>query len=94
MKKILLTLLLLCSNAFGAITDGKFGINQIFDVQYSWDGNTLTAENFIAPYNKDFQTVTTTAGQYFQFFSSTTNPGTYGLKLMNSDGTFNRVVHD
>ena len=94
MKKILLALMFLCSNAFGAITDGKFGINQIFDVQYRWDGNTLTAENFIAPYNKDFQTVTTTAGQYFQFFSSTTNPGTYGLKLMNSDGTFNRVVHD
>jgi hypothetical protein len=94
MKKILLTLMFLCSNAFGAITDGKFGINQIFDVQYSWNGNTLTAEDFIAPYNKDFQTVTTTAGQYFQFFNSTTNPGTYGLKLMNSNGTQHSIVHD
>jgi len=94
MKKILLLLLLMCSNAFAAITDGKFGINQIFDVQYWWNGNTLNASSFIAPYDKNFNTVTVTSGQYFQFFASTTNPGTYGLKLMNSDGTFNRVVHD
>ena len=94
MKKILFALMLLCSNAFAAITDGKFGINQIFDVQYNWSGTTLNASNFIAPYNKNFQTVTVTSGQYFQFFSSTTNPGTYGLKLMNSDGTQHSIVHD
>jgi hypothetical protein len=94
MKKIFLALLLLCSNAFAAITDGKFGINQIFDVQYYWSGNTLNASNFIAPYNKNFQTVTVSAGQYFQFFASTTNPGTYGLKLMNSNGTQHSIVHD
>jgi hypothetical protein len=76
------------------ITDGQFSINQIFDVQYSWSGSTLNASNFIAPYDKDFNTVTTTSGQYFQFFASTTNPGTYGMKLMNADGTFNRVIHD
>lgn len=94
MKRILFALLFLCSNAFANITDGKFSVNQIFDVQYWWNGTTLNASNFIAPYDKNFQTVTTTAGQYFQFFASTTNPGTYGLKLMNADGTFNRVVHD
>ena len=94
MKKIFLMLLLLCSNAFAAITDGKFGINQIFDVQYNWSGTTLNASNFIAPYNKNFQTVTTTAGQYFQFFNSTTNPGKHGLKLMNSNGTQHSIVHD
>jgi hypothetical protein len=94
MKKILLTLMFLCSNAFGAITDGKFGINQIFDVQYWWNGNTLNASNFIAPYNKNFQTVTVSAGQYFQFFPSTSNPGKYGLKLMNSNGTQHSIVHD
>ncbi len=87
-------MLMLCSNAFAAITDGKFGINQIFDVQYWWNGNTLNASNFIAPYNKNFQTVTVSAGQYFQFFPSTTNPGTYGLKLMNSNGTQHSIVHD
>ena len=94
MKKILFALMFICSNAFGAITDGKFGINQIFDVQYYWSGNTLNASNFIAPYNKNFQTVTVTSGQYFQFFASTTNPGTYGLKLMNSNGTQHSIVHD
>ncbi len=94
MKKIFLILMLLCSNAFAAITDGKFGINQIFDVQYYWSGTTLNASNFIAPYNKNFQTVTVTAGQYFQFFASTTNPGKYGLKLMNSNGTQHSIVHD
>jgi hypothetical protein len=96
MIKYILSLLFLffssVSNA--AITDGKFGINQIFDVQYYWSGNTLNASNFIAPYNKNFQTVTVTAGQYFQFFASTTNPGTYGLKLMNSNGTQHSIVHD
>jgi F5/8 type C domain/Curlin associated repeat len=94
MKKILFALMFVCSNAFAAITDGKFGINQIFDVQYWWNGNTLNASNFIAPYNKNFVTVTTTAGQYFQFFPSTTNPGKYGLKLMNSNGTQHSIVHD
>jgi hypothetical protein len=94
MKKILLALMFVCSNAFAAITDGKFGINQIFDVQYWWNGNTLNASNFIAPYNKNFQTVTVTAGQYFQFFPSTTNPGKYGLRLMNSNGTQHSIVHD
>jgi hypothetical protein len=82
------------SVVLAAITDGKFGINQIFDVQYYWSGTTLHASNFIAPYNKNFQTVTVTAGQYFQFFASTTNPGKYGLKLMNSNGTQHSVVHD
>lgn len=94
MKKIFLVLLLLCSNVFAAITDGKFGINQIFDVQYNWSGTTLNASSFIAPYNKNFQTVTATSGQYFKFFDSTTNPGMYGLGLYNSDGTLSQVVHD
>ena len=93
------------------ITDGKFGINQIFDVQYHWSQaetpttpdyscygtNTcevLNASNFIAPYDKNFQTVTATAGQYFKFFNSTTNPGTYGLGLYNADNTLAQVVHD
>lgn len=80
------------SNA--AITDGKFGVNQIFDVQYNWNGTTLNASNFIAPYDKNFQTVTVSSGQYFQFFASTTNSGTYGLGLYNSNGTLAKVVHD
>ena len=80
--------------ANAAITDGKFGVNQIFDVQYYWSGTTLNASNFIAPYDKNFQTVTVSSGQYFQFFASTTNPGKYGLGLYNSNGTLAKVVHD
>ena len=93
-KRILFLLTLMCSNAFAAITDGKFGVNQIFDVQYYWSGTTLYASNFIAPYDKNFQTVTVSSGQYFQFFPSTTNPGQYGLGLYNSNGTLAKVVHD
>ena len=94
LSSAILVYLMFVSAALAAITDGKFGINQIFDVQYYWSGTTLHASNFIAPYNKNFQTVTVTAGQYFQFFESTTNPGKYGLKLMNSNGTQHSVVHD
>ena len=90
----LLMMLSFTNLAKAAITDGIFGINQIFDVQYYWSGSTLNASNFIAPYDMNFQTVTATTGQYFQFFPSTTQPGTYGLKLMNSDGTLDRVVHN
>ncbi len=87
-------MLLVSKFSHAAITDGKFGVNQIFDVQYYWSGTTLNASNFIAPYDKNFQTVTVTSGQYFQFFPSTTNPGTYGLGLYNSNGTLAKVVHD
>jgi hypothetical protein len=94
-KKILALLLLtLTGYSYAAITDGKFGVNQIFDVQYYWQGTTLHASNFIAPYDKNFQTVTVSAGQYFQFFASTTNPGKYGLGLYNSNGSLAKVVHD
>jgi hypothetical protein len=76
------------------ITDGHFSTNQIFDVQYYWSGTTLNASNFIAPYDMNFQHPTVGSGQYFAFFNSTTNPGTYGLGLYNSDGTLAQVVHD
>ena len=76
------------------ITDGHFSTNQIFDVQYYWSGTTLNASNFIAPYDMNFQHPTVGSGQYFAFFNSTTNPGTYGLGLYNADGTQAQVVHD
>ncbi len=76
------------------ISDGQFSTNQIFDVQYYWSGTTLNASNFIAPYDMNFQHPTVGAGQYFKFFPSTTNPGTYGLGLYNSNGTLAQVVHN
>ena len=94
MKRILLVLLLFCSNTFAAITDGKFGINQIFDVQYWWNGTTLNASNFIAPYDMNWNNPTLSTGQYFSFFASTTNPGEWGLGVYNADGTRASIVHN
>ena len=76
------------------ITDGHFSTNQIFDVQYYWSGTTLNASNFIAPYDMNFSHPTVSSGQYFAFFNSTTNPGTYGLGLYNANGTLAQVVHN
>lgn len=76
------------------ITDGAFGVNQIFDVQYYWSGTTLNASNFIAPYDMNFTHPTVSSGQYFKFFPSTTNPGKYGLGLYNADGTLAQVLHN
>lgn len=77
-----------------AITDGKFGAAQIFDVQYYWSGNDLHASNFIAPYDQNFSHPTVATGDYFQFFNSTTTPGTYGLGLYDSTGALKQVVHE
>lgn len=82
------------TGAQAALTDGKFGSSQIFDVQYWWNGTTLNASNFIAPYDMNFSHPTLGAGQYFAFFASTTNPGTYGLGIYNSNGTLATVVHN
>lgn len=96
-SRVAVTLLVFLSVILPAkadITDGHFSTNQIFDVQYYWSGTTLNASNFIAPYDMNFSHPTVGAGQYFAFFNSTTNPGTYGLGLYNSDGTLAQVVHN
>lgn len=77
--------------ALANITDGRFGSNQIFDVQYSINNGVLNASNFIAPYDSNFVTVNTQAGQYFQFIDN--GNGDYGLGLYNSNNTLDRVIH-
>ena len=97
MKRILayiLALFSIISTAKADIADGHFSTNQIFDVQYYWSGNTLNASNFIAPYDMNFTHPNVSSGQYFAFFPSTTNPGTYGLGLYNSDGTLAQTLHN
>jgi hypothetical protein len=97
LRKIALAVVGLMSSftiAKADIADGQFSTNQIFDVQYYWSGTTLNASSFIAPYDMNFTHPTVSSGQYFQFFNSTTNPGTYGLGLYNSDGTLAQVVHN
>lgn len=103
MKKFLLLLAVLCLNATAAITDLKIGTAQIFDVQWSMSGTTLNVSNMTRPFisvpsgrqmtTSEVNTMTT-SGQYFKFFSSTTNPGTYGMAIYNSDDTINRVIHN
>lgn len=87
-------LMLSSINAKADIADGKFSTNQIFDVQYYWSGTTLNASSFIAPYDMNFSHPTVAAGDYFQFFNSTTNPGTYGLGLYDSTGALKQIVHN
>ena len=87
------------SVANAAITDGKFGTGQMFDVQYNWSGNNLVASNFTRVFSSSgqlstqFYTDMDTNSRYFGFFNSTTNPGEYGLAVYNSDGTLYQELH-
>ena len=99
--KILATffVLVFASAANAAITDGKFGTGQMFDVQYNWNGNDLVASNFTRVFSStgqlstQFYTDMDTNNRYFAFFESVTNPGQYGLAVYNSDGTLYQELH-
>lgn len=89
--------------AYADITTGKFGTAQMFDVQWNVSGGTLNTSGYTYIYKTSGGTSQLTssdyaaidaAGQYFAFFDSTTDPGTYGMALYNSDGTLNQVIHD
>jgi len=109
MKKILFALMFLCSNAFAAITDLKLSTAQIFDVQWYISGGTLYASGFNYIYaSVNYSTQTTSAarwtaaqtsdansnGRYIGFFNSTTNPGTYGMAVFNSDGSTYKIINN
>lgn len=109
MKKIFLLLLLLCSNAFAGITDLKLSTAQIFDVQWNISGDKLNASGFNYIYSSiNYATQTASAarwtaaqtddaganGRYIGFFNSTTNPGTYGMAVFNSDGSTYKIINN
>jgi hypothetical protein len=109
MKAIFLALLLMCSNAFAAITDLKLSTAQIFDVQWNISGGRLNASGFnhiFASINYATQTASAARwtaaqtadaganGRYIGFFNSTTNPGTYGMAVFNSDGTTYKIINN
>lgn len=109
MKKILFLLMLVCSSAFGAITDLKLSTAQIFDVQWYISGGRLNASGFNYIYaSVNYATQTTSAarwtaaqttdassnGRYIGFFNSTTNPGTYGMAVFNSDGSRYKIINN
>jgi hypothetical protein len=91
------------SAAWADITTGKFSTAQIFDVQWSVSGGMLNTSGYTYLYRSvpssaqltstDYANINS-AGQYFAFFNSTTNPGTYGMALYNSDDTLAEVIHN
>ena len=91
------------------ITDLKLSTAQIFDVQWYVSGGTLYASGFNYIYSSvNYATQTTSAarwtaaqtadaganGRYIGFFNSTTNPGTYGMAVFNSDGTVYKIINN
>jgi hypothetical protein len=88
--------------ASAGILDIKLSPAQVFDVQWNIQGTTFNASGFTRPFastgsGQMTQTeldAITAASQYFGFFESTTNPGTYGFAVFNPDGTVSRVLHN
>jgi hypothetical protein len=94
---------------YAGLLDVKISSAQIFDVQWNISGTTFNASNFTRPFYSVNPNGTscnscqmTTAqvqavaanNQYFGFFSSTTNPGTYGLAVYNANGSVAWVLHN
>jgi hypothetical protein len=101
--------LILTGNSYAAITDLKLSTAQIFDVQWSISNGNLNVRNFnyiYASVNYDTQTTlaarwtaaqTADAGandRYIGFFNSTTNPGTYGMAVYNSNGSIYKIINN
>jgi hypothetical protein len=87
--------------ASASILDIKISPAQIFDVQWNIQGTTFNAWNFTRPYTSFSGQMTAPQvqavfdnNQYFGFFESTTNPGTYGLAVFNQNGTVDWVLHN
>jgi hypothetical protein len=109
-KYILSLLFLLFSSlSNAAITDAKFSTAQIFDVQWYVSGGRLYASGFNYIYSSiNYSTQTASAarwtaaqtsdagssGRYIAFFNSTTNPGTYGMAVYNSDGSVYKIINN
>lgn len=96
-------------SAIAGITDAKFSTAQIFDVQWYVSGGKLYASGFNYIYSSiNYATQTASAarwtaaqtadansnGRYIAFFNSTTNPGTYGMAVYNSNGTIYKIINN
>ena len=99
MKKIFLSLLLLCSNVFAAgLFDGKYSQNQVFDVARSGCGSVGAScyvynfiNPFIAPYT-NWTNVSWAAGDYVQFYNTGAGSNNIGLKQYASNGTYKGII--
>jgi hypothetical protein len=83
----------------------EFGTGQVFDVQWGIDNSTLSVSSMAYPYSNygmfyptapatRFDSSTLASTDYFQFFDSTTVPGTLGLEVFSGDGTLRGVIDD
>lgn len=102
-------LLLFATSASAGILDLRVKTDQIFDVQWNISNGTLNASGFNYIYSSvNYATQTNSAsrwtaaqtadagsnGRYIAFFNSTTNPGTYGMAVYNSDGSVYKIVNN
>ena len=110
LSKVAILSVLLASNiSFAAITDLKLSTAQIFDVQWNISGGKLNVSGFNYIFSSiNYATQTTSAarwtaaqttdaganGRYIGFFNSTTNPGTYGMAVFNSDGSTYKIINN
>lgn len=109
MKYLAFLLLFVCSLVHASITDLKLSTSQIFDVQWYISSGKLNASGFNYIYSSiNYATQTASAarwtaaqtadagsnGRYIGFFASTTNPGTYGMAVFNSDGTKYKIINN
>jgi hypothetical protein len=101
--------LLFANSVQAGVLDLRLKVDQIFDVQWNISGGNLNASGFNYIYssvNYDTQTnsarrwtaaQTADAGsnnRYIGFFNSTTNPGTYGMAVFNSDGSVYKLINN
>ena len=102
-------LLCFATSASAGILDLRIQTDQIFDVQWNIRNGSLNASRFNYIYSSvNYATQTTSAsrwtaaqtadagsnGRYIAFFNSTTNPGTYGMAVYNSDGSVYKIVNN
>ena len=79
--------------AIESFTECKFSSFQVFDVQWNISDGNLNISGITKPYDSSFEQPELESGDYFQFFESQTNQGTYGLNLFNGDGSLQQVMH-
>jgi hypothetical protein len=104
-----LVILCFATSVSASILDLRIQTDQIFDVQWNIRNGTLNASGFNRIYSSvNYATQSTSAarwtaaqtadagsnGRYIAFFNSTTNPGTYGMAVYNSDGSVYKIVNN
>ena len=101
--------LLFANSVQAGVLDLRLKVDQIFDVQWNISGGNLNASGFNYIYSSvNYATQTTSAARwtaaqtadagsndrYIGFFNSTTNPGTYGMAVFNSDGSVYKLINN